>query len=170
MGLASCYVSVHRSRVEAGLTIDYYRKRGSASYIVREVRSVRERSRDTERDRERRKWRHPSSAEIGEEFCTFSLPKCWNWRRVLHFSWPKMCTLVSPLWNGAEFTFSVAKTLHFSKQFAFFVKFAFFAIVLPLPNGVTGDRSTEKNDRISGCTVLRLIEKMNQINTKNYWK
>ena len=28
----------------------YYRKRGSASYIVREVRSVRERERDTERD------------------------------------------------------------------------------------------------------------------------
>ena len=31
----------------------YYRKRGSASYIVREVRSVRERER--ERGRERRK-------------------------------------------------------------------------------------------------------------------
>ena len=33
----------------------YYRKRGSASYIVREVRSVRERERqERERERERR--------------------------------------------------------------------------------------------------------------------
>ena len=30
--------------------ITYYRKRGSASYIVREVLSVRERERDTERE------------------------------------------------------------------------------------------------------------------------
>ena len=31
---------------------DYYRKRGSASYIVREVLSVRERDTDRERDRD----------------------------------------------------------------------------------------------------------------------
>ena len=30
----------------------YYRKRGSASYIVREVRSVRDRERERERERE----------------------------------------------------------------------------------------------------------------------
>ena len=30
----------------------YYRKRGSASYIVREVQSVRERKRERERERE----------------------------------------------------------------------------------------------------------------------
>ena len=67
----------------------YYRKRGSASYIVREVRSVRERYREGERERERdgsdvtllalnlamnlapflAKKFHLS---IGEEFCTFS--------------------------------------------------------------------------------------------------
>ena len=64
---------------------------------------------------------------IGEEF--------------LHFSLPKTGTLVSPLLKGAEFTLSVAKTLRSSKQFAFFV--------LLLSNGVTGDRSTETNDRIS---------------------
>ena len=66
--------------------------------------------------------------------------------------------------------FPLPKTLHSSKQFAFFVKCALFAIVLPLSNGATGDRNTETNDRIFGCTVLLLIEKMNQINTKNYWK
>ena len=51
------------------------------------------------------------------------------------------------------------RTLHSSKQFrhAFLVNFAHF--VLPLSNGcVTGDRSTETNDRISGCTVLFSIE------------
>ena len=39
-----------------------------------------------------------------------------------------------------------------------------------MTNDVTGDRSTETNDRISGGTNLLLIEKVNQINTKNYWK
>ena len=39
-----------------------YRKRGSASYIVREVRSVRERERETEVVR--RKWRHHCRAEV----------------------------------------------------------------------------------------------------------
>ena len=35
------------------LNCNYYRKRGSASYIVREVLSVRERERERERDTER---------------------------------------------------------------------------------------------------------------------
>ena len=41
-----------------------------------------------------------------------------------------------------------------------------------MSKGVTGDRSSKTNDRsrISGCTVLLLVEKMNQINSKNYWK
>ena len=84
---------------------------------------------------------------IGEKFCSFPCQKF---------------ALLSSLLNGAEFTLSVAKTFHSSKHFAFFV--------LLLSNGVTGDQSTKTNDRISGCTVLLLIEKMNQINIKNYWK
>ena len=92
----------------------YYRKRGSASYIVREVHSVRERERDTEREREKdgsdvtivalklamsfalllAKNVHLS---IGEEFCAFPCQK--------------ICTLVFPLLNGAEFTLSVAKNV-----------------------------------------------------------
>ena len=53
-------------------TSRYYRKRGSASYIVREVHSVRERERyrERERERERRKWRHHCRAKIGDEFWT----------------------------------------------------------------------------------------------------
>ena len=58
----------------------YYRKRGSASYIVREVLSVRERERERERYRQRRKWRHHCRAKIGDEF-TLSLAKnSHNWR------------------------------------------------------------------------------------------
>ena len=72
----------------------YYRKRGSASYIVREVRSVREREIQRERERER-EWDEsdvtlvalklamnfaPFLAKnlhlsIGEEFCTFPYQK-----------------------------------------------------------------------------------------------
>ena len=33
------------------------------------------------------------------------------WRRILHFSLPNSCTLVSPLLNGAEFTLSIAKNV-----------------------------------------------------------
>ena len=70
----------------------YYRKRGSASYIVREVLSVRERERERERYRERRKWRHHCRAKIGDEF-TPSL---------------KIRTI------GDELTLSLAKNSHFS--------------------------------------------------------
>ena len=46
---ARCPASISRGIFKA-----YYRKRGSASYIVREVHSVSER--DTERERERERW------------------------------------------------------------------------------------------------------------------
>ena len=92
----------------------YYRKRGSASYIVREVHSVREREREIQREREKdgsdvtifalklamsfalllAKNVHLS---IGEEFCAFPCQK--------------ICTSASPLLNGAEFTLSVAKNV-----------------------------------------------------------
>ena len=95
------------------LLLLHYRKRGSASYIVREVHSVRER--DTEREREK----DGSDVTIvalklamsfalllaknvhlsmdGEEFCAFPCQK--------------NCTSVFPLLNGAEFTLSVAKNV-----------------------------------------------------------
>ena len=96
----------------------YYRKRGSASYIVREVYSVRERERERERYREREKDGSDVTIaalklamsfalllaknvhlSIGEEFCAFPCQK--------------ICTSVSPLLNGAEFTLSVAKNALF---------------------------------------------------------
>ena len=46
-------------------------------------------------------------------FCTFPCQKFAPkyWRRVLHFSLPKICTLVSPHLNGAELVLSVAKNV-----------------------------------------------------------
>ena len=85
---------------------------------------------------------HPS---IGEEFCAFSFQK--------------FAPLSSPL-NGAEFTLSVAKNVALFETVRI--------LVLLLSNGMTGDRGSETNDRISGRTVLLFIEKMKQINTKNY--
>ena len=60
---------------------------------------------------------------IDEEFCAIFCQK--------------ICTSVSPLLNGAEFTLSVAKTLHFSKQFAFFA----------LSNGVIDRGSKQQSKR-----------------------
>ena len=77
-------------------TNEYYRKRGSASYIVREVLSVREREKYRERDRERRKWHHHCRAKIGNEF-TLSLAKnSHNWRWAYTFPCQKFALFVSP--------------------------------------------------------------------------
>ena len=70
----------------------------------------RYRERERERERERRKWRHLSSAEIGDEFCNFPLPKRWNWRWILHLSLPKISTLVL----AKSFALFLAKNLHLS--------------------------------------------------------
>ena len=79
---------------------------------------------------------------IGEEFCTFPCQKV---------------APLSPLLNGAEFTFSVAKNVRLFEAVRIVRR-----KVLLLSNGVTGDWITETNDG----NVLLLIEKMNQINTK----
>ena len=72
--------------------LDYYRKRGSASYIVREVHLVRERERerDTETD--------------GRDVIIVALKLAMS----LHFPLPKLRTI------GNEITRSLAKSSHFS--------------------------------------------------------
>ena len=145
---------------------------------VRYFRWEREREKDTERDRERerRKWRHHCRAKIGDEF-TLSLAR-------------KIRTI------GDERTLSLAKNSHFSflpSHFPFlpsrrghrcgaesqwvhtFHAKNFFALfVPPLSNGTsraTSDRKpkTKWSNPVQSYFVLP-IEKMNQINTKNYWK
>ena len=51
---------------------------------------------------------------IGEEFCTFPCQKFapWYWRRVLHFSLPKICTLVL----AKSFALFLAKNLLFVER------------------------------------------------------
>ena len=118
-----------------------------------------------EREQLRRNRHHLSSAEIGDDFCTFP---CQNehlsiGEEFLHVSMPKISTSFSdsPLeWRWVHtFRCQIRCTLRNSSCSSSL-----------LSNGVTGDRSTKTNDRLSGCTVLLLIEKMNQINTKDYWK
>ena len=126
----------------------YYRKRGSASYIVREVLSVRER----ERYRERRKWRHHCRAKIGDEF-TLSLAKnSHNGRWAYTFPCQKFALFVSPFtersplwrWNSQW-----VHTFHCQNRFALFVS--------RLSNGTshaTSDRKPKTNDQILPSPIL----------------
>ena len=81
-------------RLEFG-HLHYYRKRESASYIVREVLSVRERERERERERDTEK--------DGSDVTIVALRLAMS----LHFPLPKIRT------NGDEFTLSLAKNSHF---------------------------------------------------------
>ena len=78
----------------------YYRKRGSASYIVREVLSVRERERERHTDRQRERERDGSDVTIVALKLAinshFPLPKIRNWRRAYTFPCQKFALLVSP--------------------------------------------------------------------------
>ena len=148
-----------------------YRKRGSASYIVREVRSVRERERERERERDthrererdRRKWRHHCRTKIGDEF-TLSHAKNSH--------------------NCCEFTLSLAKKSHFSflpshslsHHCGVEIRSSHFPLpknspslivpTLSLLNGAshaTSDRKPKTNDQILPSPIVLLIEKMNQL-------
>ena len=76
----------------------YYRKRGSASYIVREVLSVREREREGERYRQTE--RDGSDVTIVALKLAmnshFPLPKIRNWRWAYTFPCQKFALFVSP--------------------------------------------------------------------------
>ena len=121
----------------------YYRKRGSASYIVREVLSVRERER--ERYRDTRKWRHHCRAKIGDEF-TLSLAKnSHKWRRIYTFPCQKFALFVSP------FTLSVSPFLNghhcgaeFCNEFTLPLPKNFSLLVRNLSNGASRATSDRK--------------------------
>ena len=88
---------------------------------------------------------------IGDEFCAFSCQK--------------ICTSVSPLSNGAEFILSVAKNV------------ALFETVRILRTvkwrdwqGIEAAKQTIEFPAAPFFFLVEKIEKMNQINTKNYWK
>ena len=94
----------------------------------------------------------------------FSLPKIRTFRFSLHTSRVSLrgeVTMVARAEICNEFTLSIAKNV-----------FA-FRLVPPLSNGTscaTSDRKPKSNDQILPSPIFLPIEKMNQINTKNYWK
>ena len=136
----------------------YYRKRGSASYIVREVLSVRERERYRQRERD------------GSDVTIVALKLAMN----LHFHLPKIRTI------GDELTLSLAKNSHFSflpshfpsppsrrghhcvaeirNEFTLSIAKKIFALLVPpLSNGTsraTSDRKPKINDQILPSPIL----------------
>ena len=101
---------------------------------VRYIRWEREREiqreRERERERERRKWRHHCRAKIGDEFCTSPCQK--------------FAPQFLPSWMALSSHFPLPKTLHFSKQFAFFA----------LSNGVI-DRGSKQESKRSNFRLHR---------------
>ena len=136
----------------------YYREHGSASYIVREVRSVRER--DTERERER---------EIdGSDVTIVVLKLAMSLKINLHFPLPKIRTI------GDEFTLSLAKyapfVSHFTLSHLHFgaeIRNQFTLLVDKKIRPLCFD-SLKWREPLDETDLP--IEKMNQINTKTYWK
>ena len=146
----------HLYTLPASPTTKYYRKRGSASYIVREVLSVRERERDTERD--------------GSDVTNVALKLAMN----LHYPLPNIRTI------GDELTLSLAKNSHFSflpshfpslpsrrghhcgaeirNEFTPSIATKCFALFVPPPsNGTsraTSDRKPKTNDQILPSPML----------------
>ena len=154
-----------------------YRKRGSASYIVREVLLVRERERYRERKRDRRKWRHHCRAKIGDEF-TLSLAKnSHNWRWAYTFPCQKFALFVSP------FTLPVSPFTERSPWWRWNSQWVhtfqcqkFFALRLCSPSFKWHEprdewsKTQDKWSNLAQSYFVLPIEKLNQINTKNYWK
>ena len=161
--------------------LTYYIIIGSAEALpilcVRYFRWERERERQRERERERRKWRHHCRAKIGDE-CTLPLPKIHT--------------------IGDELTLSIAKNSHFSFLPSHFPSLpsrkghhcgAEIRNEFPLSIGKLKffrpicspsfkwheprDEWSKTQDKWSNPGQSNFVlpnEKMNQINTKNYWK
>ena len=154
-----------------------YRKRFRASCCAWGTFGERERERDTERERDRRKWRHHCRAKIGDEF-TLSLAKnSHNWRWVYTFPCQKLALFVSPFtlpvspfterspwwrWNSQW-----VHTFHCQKIFRPQALFPSFKRHEPRDKW---SKTQDKWSNLAQSYFLLPIEKLNQINTKNYWK
>ena len=161
------------SSCKRGLIYMYYRKRGSASYIVREVLSVREREREREREID------------GSDVIMVALKLAMN----LHFPLPKIRTI------GDEFTLSLAKNSHFSFLPSHFpslpsrrghscgaeirnevtlsiAKKNFSLFVPPLSNGTsraTSDRKPKTNDQILPSPIIGSAEALPILCVRYFW-
>ena len=163
-------------RVRKFLRLQYYRKRGSASYIVREVLSVRER----EREREIQTDRDGSDVTIVALKLAmnshFPLPKIRNWRWAYTFPCQKFALLVSPFTLPVSPFTERLPLWRWKSQWVH--TFHWQNIFRPLCSPSfkwhePRDEWSKTQDKWSNPTqsyFVLPIEKMNQINTKNYWK
>ena len=156
----------------------YYRKRESASYIVREVLSVRE------RERARWKWETDGSAVTIAALklamnLHFPLPKTsHNWRWAYTFPYQKFALSVSP------FTLPVSTFRLHGEVTIVALKFA-MSSHFPMPKNFSPtlfssfklheprDEWSKTQDKWSNPAqsyIVLPIENMKQINTQNYWK
>ena len=139
-----------------------YRKRFCASYNT---------------ERERRKWRHHCRAIIGDEF-TLSLAKnSHNWRWAYTFPCQKFALFVSPCTLPVSPFTERSPLWRWNSQWVhtFHCQNFFRPLCSPsFKNGtsrVTSHWKPKTNDQILAQSYFVLpIEKMNQTNTKNYWK
>ena len=156
------------------VTIRYYRKRGSASYIVREVLSVRERERET--DRERRKWRHNCRAKIGDEFTLSHAKNSHNWRWAYTFPCQNFALFVSPFTLPVSPFTERSPLWRWNSQWVhtFHCQKVFRPLCSPsFKWHEPRDEWSKTQDKWSNPAQSNFflpIEKLNQINTKNYWK
>ena len=143
----------------------YYRKRESASYIVREVLSVRERERERERERYRQTERERDGSDVTIVTLKlamnshFPLPKIRTWRWAYTFPCQKFALLVSP------FTLPVSPFTERLPLWRWKLQWVhtfhcqnFFALFVPhLSNGTsraTNDRKPKTIDQILPSPVL----------------
>ena len=135
-----------------------------------------DRERERERDRERRKWRHHCRAKIGDEFTLSHATKSHNWRWAYTFPCQKFALFVSPFtlpvspftersplwrWNSQR-----VHTFHCQKSFRPLCSPSF---KWHEPRDEWSKTQDKWSNPAQSYFVLP-IEKLNQINTKNYWK
>ena len=133
----------------------------------------RERERERYRERERRKWRH-CRAKIGDEFSLSLAKNSHNWRWaykcqkfalfVSPFTLPvSPCTERSPLWRWSS---QWVPTFHCQK---FFRPLCSPSFKWHEPHDEWSKTQVKWSNPAQSYFVLP-IKKLNQINTKNYWK
>ena len=87
---------------------------------------MREREREEERDRERERERETDRQTDESDVILVAL----KLMKTFVLSLPKICTLVSPLLNGAEFTLSVAKNIALFETVRILPNFSLFVLLL----------------------------------------
>ena len=143
---------------------------------VRYFRWEREIQTERERDRQRRKWRHHCCAKIGDEFTLSLVKNSHNWRWAYTFPCQKFALFVSPFtlpvspftersplwrWNSQW-----VHTFHCQKNFRPLCSPSF---KWHEPRDEWSKTQDKWSNPAQSYFVLP-IEKLNQINTKNYWK